>query len=134
MFSTFGRSWLPAVTLVVSIGVLPCAQAQEVRPEIVTSGLQNPWGLAFLPGGRFLVTERPGRLRVVAADGKLGAPVTGLPGMATGGQGGLLDVIADSDFVRNRQIFFCFSEPAADGRANSTALARATLSADNARL
>ena len=134
MLSTFGRRWLPAVALVVSSGLLPCAQAQEVRPEVVTAGLQNPWGLAFLPGGRFLVTERPGRLRVVAADGKLGAPVTGLPGMATGGQGGLLDVIADSDFVRNRQIFFCFSEPAADGRANSTALARAALSVDNARL
>ena len=134
MFSTLGRRLLPAITAVVSSLLLPSAKAQEVRPEIVTAGLQNPWGLAFLPEGRFLVTERPGRLRVVAADGKLGAPLTGLPDIAVGGQGGLLDVITDSDFVRNRRLYFCFSEPAANGRANSTALARATLSADNARL
>ena len=134
MFSTLGRRLLPAITAVVSSLLLPSAKAQEVRPEIVAAGLQNPWGLAFLPEGRFLVTERPGRLRVVAADGKLAAPVTGLPDIAVGGQGGLLDVITDSDFVRNRRLYFCFSEPAANGRANSTALARATLSADNARL
>lgn len=110
------------------------AQAQGVRPETVAAGLQNPWGLAFLPGGRFLVTERPGRLRVVAADGKLGAPVAGLPEVAAGGQGGLLDVVTDSDFARNRTLFFCFSEPGSAGRGNSTALARATLSADEGRL
>lgn len=110
------------------------AQAQGVRPETVATGLQNPWGLAFLPGGRFLVTERPGKLRVVAADGKLAAPVAGVPEVAAGGQGGLLDVIADSDFARNRTVYFCFSEPAATGGGNSTALARATLSADETRL
>jgi glucose/arabinose dehydrogenase len=102
----------------------------------VAAGLQHPWGLAFLPDGRFLVTERPGRLRVVQADGKLGTPVTGLPEIAAGGQGGLLDVLLDADFARNRSIYFCFSEPAASGsrNGNSTALARATLSADYARL
>lgn len=110
------------------------AQVMTVRPEIVVAGLQNPWALAFLPGGRFLVTERPGRLRVVGMDGKLGAPVTGLPEIAAGGQGGLLDVLLDSDFARNRSLYFCFSEPAASGGGNSTALARATLSADDTRL
>jgi glucose/arabinose dehydrogenase len=112
------------------------AQAQGVRPETVAAGLQNPWGRAFLPGGRFLVTERPGRLRVIAADGKLGPPVAGLPEIAAGGQGGLLDVVADSDFARNRTVFFCFSEPEPGpaGRGNSTALARATLGADDSRL
>ncbi|WP_411877789.1 PQQ-dependent sugar dehydrogenase [Polaromonas sp. YR568] len=109
-------------------------QAQGVRPETVAAGLQNPWGLAFLPGGRFLVTERPGKLRVIAADGKLAAPVAGVPEVAAGGQGGLLDVITDSDFARNRTVYFCFSEPAATGGGNSTALARATLSADETRL
>lgn len=109
-------------------------QAQAVRPETVASGLENPWGLAFLPGGRFLVTERPGRLRVVAADGRLGPPVAGLPEIAAGGQGGLLDLITDSDFARNRTVFFCFSEPGPAGRGNSTALARATLSTDEGRL
>ena len=110
------------------------AQAQTVRPQTVATGLQNPWGLAFLPEGRFLVTERPGRLRVVDANGKLGAPLGGLPKIAAGGQGGLLDVLLDADFARNRQLYLCFSEPAASGNANSTALARATLSADDTRL
>jgi glucose/arabinose dehydrogenase len=109
-------------------------QAQGVRPETVATGLQNPWGLAFLPGGRFLVTERPGKLRVIAADGKLAAPVAGVPEVAAGGQGGLLDVVTDSDFARNRTVYFCFSEPAATGGGNSTALARATLSVDETRL
>ncbi|EJL79767.1 glucose/sorbosone dehydrogenase [Polaromonas sp. CF318] len=110
------------------------AQAQAVRPETVAGGLENPWGLAFLPGGRFLVTERPGRLRVISADGRLGPPVAGLPEVAAGGQGGLLDLITDSDFARNRTVFFCFSEPGPGGRGNSTALARASLSSDEGRL
>ena len=116
------------------LGKLAEVQAQTVRPETVATGLQNPWGLAFLPDGRFLVTERPGRLRVVGADGKLGAPLVGLPKITAGGQGGLLDVLLDADFARNRQLYLCFSEPAASGNANSTALARATLSADDTRL
>ena len=118
----------------VLMGNLADVHAQSTRVETVATGLQNPWGLAFLPEGRFLVTERPGRLRVVDADGKLNAPVAGLPKIAAGGQGGLLDVLLDADFARNRQLYLCFSEPAATGNANSTALARATLSTDNTRL
>ncbi len=106
------------------------AAAQSVRPEVVSSGLQNPWGLAFLPEGKFLLTERPGRMRVVSADGKLSEPLTGLPAIAAGGQGGLLDVVTDADFARNRTLYFCFSEPAAaPAQGNSTALARAVLNA-----
>lgn len=101
------------------------AQAAAPRAETVASGLEHPWAVAFLPGGRFLVTERPGRLRVIEPDGRLGAPLSGLPALAAGGQGGLLDVITDSDFERNRMIYFCFSEPGEDG--NGTALARARL-------
>ena len=112
----------------------PCAVAQNVRPETVASGLQNPWALAFLPDGRFLVTERPGRLRVVDASGRLNKPIAGLPDIAAGGQGGLLDVLLDADFASNRTLYFCFSEPANAGTANSTALARATLSPDMAQL
>jgi aldose sugar dehydrogenase len=108
-------------------------QAQGVRPEAVASGLQNPWGLAFLPQGRFLVTERPGRMRVIEADGKLGPALPGLPAIDAGGQGGLLDVVADADFAANRRIYFCYSEAASSG-GNSTALAAATLAADNSRL
>lgn len=112
---------------------LPVA-AQSVRAELVASGLENPWALAFLPNQHFLVTERPGRMRVVSPDGKRGAPISGLPAIAAGGQGGLLDVLLDADFEQTRALSFCFSEPAAGGRGNSTALARATLSADNTAL
>ena len=111
------------------------ALAQSPRVETVASGLENPWAVAFLPGGRFLVTERPGRLRVVEADGRLLAPVAGLPAVAAQGQGGLLDVVLDSGFASNHSLYFCFAEPdAGGGSGNSTALARATLSADRTRL
>lgn len=105
----------------------------SVNPQTVATGLQHPWAVAFLPEGRFLVTERPGRLRVVESDGRVRAPVTGLPEIVAGGQGGLLDVVTDSAFVQNRTIYFCFSEPGL-GTTNSTALARARLSADLQRL
>ena len=108
------------------------AQAQTVRPEVVASGLQHPWAVAFLPEGRFLVTERTGALRVVEADGRVQTPLAGLPNLAAAGQGGLLDLVLDSDFGRNRVLYFCFSEPGAGG--NSTALARARLSDDQLRL
>ena len=114
--------------------VPPVPARGEASAEVVASGLSHPWGLAFLPGGRFLVTERPGRLRVVEADGRLGPPLAGLPQVAAGGQGGLLDVITDADFARNRRIFFCYSEPAPKGDGNSTALASATLAPDAAAL
>ena len=121
------RAWAAIIFIAVSFfGHL--AAAQGVKPEVVAANLQNPWGLAFLPEGRFLVTERPGRLRVIEASGKLGAPVAGVPAVVSGGQGGLLDVIVDSDFANNRSLYFCFSERAVSGSANSTALARATLS------
>ena len=123
-----------SVTLFLAILALSSDSRAEVRPVVVASGLENPWAVAFLPGGRFLVTERAGRMRVVDADGRLHAPLAGLPAVAGGGQGGLLDVLADSGFSRNRMLFFCFSEPAAGGGANSTALAKARLSADMSRL
>lgn len=109
------------------------AHAFNVQPQVVAQGLQNPWAIAFLPDGQFLVTERPGRMRVVAADGSLVTPLQGLPAIAAGGQGGLLDVVLDSDFARNRTLYFCYSEPATNG-TNGTALAKAQLSADQTQL
>jgi glucose/arabinose dehydrogenase len=89
----------------------------------VTEGLANPWGLAFLPDGKMLVTERPGRLRVVSADGKqLSEPVAGLPAVDARGQGGLLDVALDPAFQRNQLIYWSYSEPG-EGK-NNTAVAR----------
>ncbi len=106
----------------------------DARPSIVASGLEHPWGVAFLPGGRFLVSERAGSLRVIEADGRVRAPLAGVPSVAAGGQGGLLDVVADSAFARSRTVFFCYSEPDADASGNSTAVASARLSADESRL
>ena len=122
--------------ILTCVGITGTAQAQAVRAQTVASGLQNPWALAFLPEGRFLVTERDGSMRVVQPDGKVGAPIAGVPEVVANGQGGLLDVLLDGDFARNRTLYFCYSEPAPGTftRGNSTALARATLSADNARL
>lgn len=108
------------------------AQPQAVRPVTIAGGLDHPWAVAFLPENRFLVTERPGRMRLVDAQGRIGAPLAGVPAVAAGGQGGLLDVVTDSAFATNRTIYFCFSEPGGGG--NSTALARAKLSADATRL
>ena len=114
---------------------LVSAHALHIQPQVVAQGLQNPWAVAFLPEGKFLVTERPGRMRVIAADGTLGAALQGLPAIAAGGQGGLLDVVLDSDFARNRTVYFCYSEPApTHNGTNSTALAKAQLSADQTTL
>ncbi len=123
-----------AIFLVVA-GVSISADAQNTTPALalvpVAQGLDHPWAVAFLPQGQFLLTERPGRMRVVSASGQVSPPLAGVPAVAAGGQGGLLDVVTDTAFARNRRIFFCFSEPAAAGaRGNSTALARATLSED----
>ena len=109
--------------------------AAPVKAITVAQGLENPWAMAFLPEGRFLVTERPGRLRVVEADGRLNPPVAGVPAVAATGQGGLLDVVLDSGFAANRTVYVCYAEPAGDGTSgNSTALARARLSDDRTRL
>jgi glucose/arabinose dehydrogenase len=90
----------------------------------VTEGLVNPWGMAFLPDGRMLVTEKPGRLRVISADGKtMSEPVAGLPAVDARGQGGLLDVQLDPAFQKNQLIYWSYAEPK-DGGMNNTAVAR----------
>jgi aldose sugar dehydrogenase len=91
----------------------------------VARGLVHPWGLEFLPDGRMLVTERPGRLRIVSRDGKLSKPLTGVPRVHAVGQGGLLDVALDPAFAKNQIIYLSFAEPE-DGLAG-TAVARARL-------
>ena len=91
----------------------------------VVEGLVNPWSVAFLPNGKMLITERPGRLRI-ASDGKLSEPVAGLPEVFARGQGGLLDVALDPGFAKNNTIYWCYSEPR-EGGVNNTAVARGTL-------
>jgi aldose sugar dehydrogenase len=90
----------------------------------VSEGLVNPWGIAFLPNAKMLVTERPGRLRVLSADGKqMSEPVAGLPAVDARGQGGLLDVALDPAFQNNQLIYWSYAE-LRDGGANNTAVAR----------
>ncbi len=139
-FSVFARlKWLgsrrgvggAALSILLTF-MTPLGHADPLRTETVAQGLEHPWALDFLPDGRFLVTERPGRLRIVDAQGRIGAPITGLPKVDARGQGGLLDVQLDSEFAGNRLIYFCYAEPGDGG--NSTALARARLSPDGSQL
>jgi glucose/arabinose dehydrogenase len=94
----------------------------------VVDGLQNPWALEFLPDGRMLVTERPGRLRIISAAGAVGEPIAGLPAVDARGQGGLLDVALSPGFGSDRTIYWSYAEPREGG--NGTAVARGVLSAD----
>lgn len=101
----------------------PTATSAPFAVTAVAGGLEYPWGLAFLPDGRMLVTERPGRLRVVNRDGKLTAPVTGVPEVYARGQGGLLDVAIDPQFAENQLIYLSYAEP--EGDVAGTAVLRA---------
>ncbi len=137
--ATFSIALIPLMLVQAVLPTAAFAQATKIstpalQSEVVTADLQNPWALAFLPGGRFLITERTGSLRIIEANGVQRPSIANLPTIAVGGQGGLLDVVLDSDFAANRTLYFCFSEPVATGKANSTALARATLSADERQL
>ncbi|MFP4282895.1 MAG: PQQ-dependent sugar dehydrogenase [Verrucomicrobiota bacterium] len=100
-------------------------KAGPISVKEVTSGLEQPWGLAFLPDGRALVSEKPGRLRVLELDGTLSTPLKGVPEVFSMGQGGLLDVEVDPDYADNGWIYLVFAEP--EGPAASTALGRARL-------
>jgi glucose/arabinose dehydrogenase len=124
--ATHCTAWIVAAFLAAP------AIAQVPHPETLASGLEHPWAVAFLAQGRFLVTERPGRMRIVEADGKLGPPIAGVPEMVARGQGGLLDLLLDSGFERNRMLYFCYAEPGPGG--SGTALASAQLSEDGRRL
>ena len=100
-------------------------QKSNVAFNVVTvaEGIENGWGMTFLPGGKMLVTEKPGRLRVVDAKGTLSAPVAGLPAVDAGGQGGLLDVTLHPDFASNQLIYWSYAEPR-ENDMNNTAVAR----------
>jgi glucose/arabinose dehydrogenase len=106
------------------------SESGNLQVETIASGLVNPWALAFLPDGRMLVTERPGRMRIVTRDGKMSPPLAGIPKVAASGQGGLLDVITDRNFAQNRTIYFCYADPVSGGA--QTSLARAVLDAGEA--
>ncbi len=120
---------LAAASSVCDAQVFP-SSAGNIAIETVAKGLNHPWALAFLPDGRFLVTERVGRMRIVENNGKLSAPIANVPAVFASGQGGLHDVALDRRYAQNGTIYFCYAEPASGGAR--TALARARLSADAA--
>ncbi len=101
------------------------SELHKLRVTTVAAGLEHPWGMAFLPDGKFLVTERPGRMRIVDAKGNVSAPLQGVPEVAAVGQGGLLDVALAPDFATSRRVYFSYAE-ARDG-GNGTSVARAKL-------
>lgn len=107
-----------------------CGVKSNVAFEVtvVARGLAHPWAVEPLPGGDFLVTERPGRMRIVSASGTIGEPLSGLPAIDARGQGGLLDVALSPSFASDRTIFWSFTEPRQGG--NGTSVARGLLSAD----
>ncbi len=107
------------------------APATPVKVDVVASGLENPWALQFLADGRMLVTERPGRLRVVSKDGTLSPPIAGVPKVFAQGQGGLLDVRLSPDFAKDGVVYLSYAEPRGEGKAG-TAVARGRLSLDGA--
>lgn len=129
------RRHLTRITILCCAPMAPAVAAapDEPRVETVARGLVNPWGLAFLPDGRALVTERPGRLRIVnLRTGTLSGPVAGVPPVFARGQGGLLGLALHAQFATNREVFLCFAEGRADG--SGTAVFRGRFSADWARL
>ncbi|HEY7886262.1 MAG TPA: PQQ-dependent sugar dehydrogenase [Cellvibrionaceae bacterium] len=128
-------SLFTVTVLLAALMATPALAASKINSEqgaftveTVAEGLKSPWGLVFLSDGQMLVTEKPGTLRIIQADGTLGAPLEGLPEIAARGQGGLLDVTLDPDFANNKLVYFSFSEPGEGG--SSTAVARGVLNDD----
>ena len=130
-FACAGLALIAAALSAGSAAAQAAPAAAQPRVETVVAGLAHPWGLAFLPDGSMLVTERPGRLRVVSG-GVLSPPVTGVPAVQAAGQGGLLDIALDPNFAANRLVYLSYAEPRADG--SGTSVARGRLSADNRAL
>jgi glucose/arabinose dehydrogenase len=137
------------IALAALAACAPLAQAQRVagtgevvrqasapfRVTTFAGGLERPWGAAFLPDGSLLVTERPGRLRLLAPDGTLSEPLGNVPEVLAAGQGGLLDVQVAPDFATTREIYLCHAVlVASPARGTTTRLARARLSPDATRL
>ena len=111
-----------------------CEETTDVSFEVVTlaDNLVHPWSVEPLPGGDLLVTERPGRMRIVTADGSVQDPIRGIPEVDARGQGGLLDVALSPDFRSDRTIYWSFAEPRQGG--NATSVARGVLSEDRTRV
>lgn len=114
-------------------GAVPTRYASEEAEFTVTevvAGLEHPWSLAFLPDGDMLVTERPGRLRRIGRDGRVSAPIAGVPAVYVEGQAGLLDVALSPGFATDGLVYLAFAEPNLRGNLCGTAVARGRLQDD----
>jgi glucose/arabinose dehydrogenase len=125
------QSLIAAVALLASTGHAQAPQSPTpaptdapVRATTFAAGLERPWGIAFLPDGRMLVTEKAGRLRLVDRVGKVSAPLAGVPDVQSGGQGGLLDVALSPKFAADRLVYLSFSEPGQGGAGTAVARGR----------
>ena len=138
------KTVLAGSVIMIIFALVPFAQVQVQAREIhreqtghgtviveeVATGLSYPWAMAFLPDGSALITEREGRLRLMAPDGSLSAGLSGVPEVYASGQGGLLDIALDPDFGSNRRVYLSYAEPRSQGE-NATAVARAVLDDSN---
>ncbi|WP_324719342.1 PQQ-dependent sugar dehydrogenase [Salinimicrobium sp. HB62] len=106
--------------------------AGAIKIDVIKEGLDHPWGMAFLPDGRLLVTERAGTLRILDKNNNLSAPLSGTPEVFAQGQGGMLDVVLHPDFDQNKYVYLSFAEPGPNGTA-STALGRGKLEGNSLR-
>jgi glucose/arabinose dehydrogenase len=136
LIATLCATALSVLPLAVSAGPVQTFKSEEgtLSVEEVAKGLDHPWAVAFLPDSQgMLVTEKPGNLRVVKADGSLSKPLSGVPQVWASGQGGLLDVVLSPDFAKDRMVYLTFSEVGQDGKAGAAA-GRGRLSTDLSRL
>jgi len=130
------RGFAPMVLVTAALTLVPAACSAEdrvvdteigkIKVETLATGLEHPWGMAFLPDGRMLVTERAGRLRILTSDGTLSEPLTGVPEVVAKGQGGLLDVALDPKFDETKLVYLTFSEPGDGGAGTAVARGRLT--------
>jgi glucose/arabinose dehydrogenase len=100
--------------------------------KVLAEGLKRPWGITILPDGRLLITEKTGTMKIVTTSGMVSEPITGLPAVNSGGQGGLLGLTTDPAFSKNRIVYWVFSEKTSTG--NLTAVAKGTLSVDEKKM
>ena len=131
MLTRFGAAFLglallapPALAQEAPRSPTPKPAKLAAKVTDVAVGLEHPWGVELLPDGRFLVTERPGRLRVVNRDGRLSAPLTGVPEVYARGQGGLLDVALSPGFAQDRVVYLSFAERGSGGAGTAVARGR----------
>ncbi len=133
-FATLSFTTIALASHALAQGELFQTKSVQIAAERLADGLQHPWGLDFLPNGEAIVTERPGRIRILLRDGTLSEPLAGVPKVAAAGQGGLLDVAVAPDFETTGLIYFSFSEPGQGGTGTAVARARLSREGEAARL